>query len=60
MGEKRKKGKEEGKDGEGKEERKVKGYNRVVYWKRRRKCVKSNQGTWLATRKKKILLSPGS
>ena len=50
--------KNERKEGERKEERKVKGYNRAVYWERRRKFVKSNEGTWLATKKKNIFLSP--
>ena len=30
----------------------------MVYWERRRTCVKSNEGTWLAARKKNIFLSP--
>ena len=29
----------------------------MVYWERRRKCVKIDEGTWLATRKKNIFLS---
>ena len=49
-----KKAREEGKEGKRKEERKVKVSNGAVYWERRRKCVKSNEGTWLATRKKNI------
>ena len=44
--------------GRGKKGRKVKGQNGVVYWERRRKCVKRNEGTWLATRKKNIIFSP--
>ena len=45
--------------GRGKKEReKVKGQNGVVYWERRRNCVKRNEGAWLATRKKNILMSP--
>ena len=39
-------------------ERKVKGQNGVVYWERR--CVKRNEGAWLATRKKNIFLGPGA
>ena len=34
------------------------GQNGVVYWERRRKFVKRNECTWLATRKKNICLSP--
>ena len=49
-----KKGREEGKEGERKKEGKVKGQSVVVYWERRRTCVKTNEGTWLAARKKKI------
>ena len=37
-----------------KEREKVKGQNGVVYWERRRECVKGNEGAWLATRKKNI------
>ena len=40
-------------DGERKE-RKIKGQNGVVYWERRRKCVKRNEGAWFATKKKNI------
>ena len=39
-------------------ETKVKGQNGVVYWERRRNCVKRNEGAWLATRKKNIFLGP--
>ena len=39
-------------------ERKVKGQNGVVYWERRRKCMKRYEGTWLATRKKNIFVWP--
>ena len=45
----------EGKERRGgsrKKEREVNGQNAVVYWERRRKCVKRNEGTWLATRMK--------
>ena len=49
-----KKGNKGSEERERKKERKVKGHNRVVYWKRRRKCVKRNEGAWLATRKKNI------
>ena len=49
-----KKAREEGKEGERNKERKIKGYNGVVYWERRRKCVKMNEGSGLATRKKNI------
>ena len=35
-------------------ERKVKGQYGVVYWERRRKSVKRNEGALLATRKKKF------
>ena len=28
----------------------------MVYWERRRKCVKRFEGVWLATRKKNIFL----
>ena len=41
-----------------KKERKVKGQNGVVYWERRRKCAKRNEGTWSATRKKNTFLGP--
>ena len=43
---------------ERKKERNVKGRNGVVSWERRRKCVKRNEGAWLATRKKNIFLGP--
>ena len=36
----------------------MKGQNWVVYWGRRRKYVKRNEGAWLATRKKNIVLGP--
>ena len=32
----------------------------MVYWEIRRKCVKRNEGAWLATRKKNIFMSPVS
>ena len=50
-GKKGKKGREEG---ERKKERKVKGQNGLVYWERKRNCVKRNEVAWLATRKKDI------
>ena len=59
---KRKEGENKGKKGreeeERKKEREVKGQNGVVYWERRRKRVKRNEGAWLATRKKIIFLGP--
>ena len=39
-------------------ERKVKEQDGVVYWKRRRKRVKRNEGAWHATRKKNMFLGP--
>ena len=45
-------GRREQKEGERKKE--IRGQNGVVYWERRRKCVKRNEGAWLATRKKNI------
>ena len=55
---KRKEGEKKGKKGREEEERKrernVKGQNGLVYWERRRKFVKRNEGVWLATRKKNI------
>ena len=49
-----KNGKKGRKKGERKRERNVKGQNELVYWERRRKFVKRNEGVWLATRKKNI------
>ena len=46
-------------DEERKKERKVKGQNGVVYWERRRKCVKRNEGVCSAIRKQNIFLGPG-
>ena len=46
--------KNQGKEGERKKERKIKGQIGVVYWERRRKCVNSNEGSCLATRKENI------
>ena len=52
----KKKGREEGE----RKVRKVKGQNGEVYWERIRKCVKRNEGAWLATRKKNIFSGLGA
>ena len=49
-----KKGKKGREEGERKRERDAKGQNGLVYWERKRKFVKRNEGAWLAIRKKNI------
>ena len=41
-------------------ERNVKGQNGTARWERRRKCVKTNEGALLATRKENISLNPST
>ena len=52
--------KNERKEGEIKERngKKIKGKILVVYWERRRACIKSNEGTWLGAGKKNNFWSP--
>ena len=54
-----KKGKKGREEGERKRERNVKGQHGLVYWERRRKFVKRNEGVWPVTRKKNIFWALG-